>query len=312
MTPMDVCAAPLVDDMLRAMREQEVVHAIRAADLAENVNLEHRCKVVAWLVKAFHVVNFDDAILYGCVQLADRYLVGCGKYVSGSTLQGVVMACLCSTLKLQTADCLTYSVPTLLSHITHNQISLDRVLRVERDVLMGVDFAVTVPTVQNFLDALAVRVMGTAGSWVGLHMTRPQEAVVGGPAEARPKFWHLADFLCQLTLLNHVFCERPGSLLASSALILSVWALDAPQNFKAMLLEDIGLVWSVKRKEDLTQLHTTVADLQEEWTTATAARTAMEAGEIPTCAPVVEKFSAPDRHEVAKIPAPAQPIRFRA
>ena len=64
--------------------------------------------------------------------------------------------------------------------------------------------------------------MGTAGSWVGLHMTRPQEAVVGGPAEARPKFWHLADFLCQLTLLNHVFCERPGSLLASSALILSV------------------------------------------------------------------------------------------
>ena len=65
--------------------------------------------------------------------------------------------------------------------------------------------------------------MGTAGSWVGLHMTRPQEAVVGGPAEARPKFWHLADFLCQLTLLNHLFCERPGSLLASSALILSVF-----------------------------------------------------------------------------------------
>merc|ERR1711977_107217 len=77
--------------------------------------------------------NFDDAILFGCVQLADRYLVGSGKYVSGSQLQGVVMACLCTTLKLQTADSLTYSVPTLLAHIAHNQISLDRVLRVERE-----------------------------------------------------------------------------------------------------------------------------------------------------------------------------------
>jgi len=297
--------------MLRAMREQEMVHAIRAADLAENVNLEHRCKVVAWLVKAFHVVNFDDAILYGCVQLADRYLVGCGKYVSGSTLQGVVMACLCSTLKLQTADCLTYSVPTLLSHITHNQISLDRVLKVEREVLMGVNFAVTVPTVQNFLDSFSVRLMGTTGPWTGLLTTRAQEAVVGGPAEVRPKFWHLADFLCQLTLLNHTFCERPGSLLASAALILSVWGLDAPQNFKSMLLEDIGLVWSSKRKEDCTQLTVMVQELQGEWQTASAARTAMEAGETPTCAPVVEKFSASDRHEVAKIAAPGQPIRFR-
>jgi hypothetical protein len=312
MGQMDVCAASLVDDMLRAMRQQEVVHAVRAADLAENVNLEHRCKVVAWLVKAFHVVNFDDAILYGCVQLADRYLVGCGKYVSGSTLQGVVMACLCTTLKLQTADSLTYSVPTLLSHITHNQISLDRVLRVERDVLVGVNFAVTVPTMQNFLDALAVRCMGNSMNWGGSATTRPQESVVGGPAEVRPKFWHLADFLCQLTLLNHLFCERPGSLLASSALILSVWALDAPQNIKAILLEDISLVWNTKRKEDFTQLTAAVQDLQEEWKLAVLAHTAIVHGDTPTCAPVVEKFSAVDRHEVAKLPALAQPVRFRA
>ena len=52
------------------------------------------------------------------------------RCVSGSALQSVVMACLCSTLKLQTADRLPYSVPTLLSHITNNKMSLDRVLRV--------------------------------------------------------------------------------------------------------------------------------------------------------------------------------------
>ena len=52
------------------------------------------------------------------------------RCVSGSALQSVVMACLCSTLKLQTADRLPYSVPTLLSHITNNKMSLDKVLRV--------------------------------------------------------------------------------------------------------------------------------------------------------------------------------------
>ena len=57
-------------------------------------------------------------------------LKGCLRCVSGSVLQSVVMACLCSTLKLQTADRLPYSVPTLLSHITNNKMSLDRVLRV--------------------------------------------------------------------------------------------------------------------------------------------------------------------------------------
>merc|ERR1719359_2709510 len=300
MTPVDVCAAPLVDDMLRAMQKQEVLHSISAAVLAEKVNLEHRRKVVAWLVKAFHVVNFDDAILYGCVQLADRYMVGCGQCVSGSTLQSVVMACLCSTLKLQTADRLSYSVPTLLSHITNNKMSLDRVLRVERDVLVGLQFNVTVPIMPNWLDALSVRIKGASSGWSG--------ALV----EARPKFWHLADFLCQLTLLNHVFCERPGSLLASSALILSVWALEAPQNVKAMLLEDISLVWNVKRKEDFTQLTAAVQDLQEEWKLAALAHAATVHGETPTCAPVVEKFSAVDRHEVAKLPALAQPVRFRA
>jgi len=132
---------------------------------------------------------------------------------------------------------------------------------------------------------------------------------VGGPAEARPKFWHLADFLCQLTLLNHVFCERPGSLLACSALILSVWALEAPQSVKALLLEDLGLVWSAKRKEDLTQLHATVADLQAEWQAAVAAREAGTTPESPSAA-LLEKFSSEARHEVAKMAAPTQPIRF--
>jgi hypothetical protein len=296
--------------MLRAMLKQEVLHSIRAADLAEKVNLEHRRKVVSWLVKAFHVVNFDDAILYGCVQLADRYMVVCSQCVSGSALQSVVMACLCSTLKLQTADRLPYSVPTLLSHITNNKMSLDRVLRVERDVLLGLQFNVTVPIMPNWLDALSVRIKGASNGWSGaLVKARLPEAVVGGPAEARPKFWHLADFLCQLTLLNHVFCERPGSLLACSALILSVWALEAPQSVKALLLEDLGLVWSAKRKEDLTQLHATVADLQAEWQAAVAAREAGTTPESPSAA-LLEKFSSEARHEVAKMAAPTQPIRF--
>ena len=35
----------------------------------------------------------------------------------------------------------------------------------------------------------------------------------------------------------------PPSLIAASALILSAWALEAPDAVKAALLEDIGAVW---------------------------------------------------------------------
>jgi hypothetical protein len=273
---------------------------VNAEMLAQNVNLEHRRKVVSWLVKAFHVVNFDDAILYGTVQLADRYLVGCGKLVSGSQLQQVVMACLCTTLKLQTADSLTYSVPTLLQHITHNQISLERVLKVEREILAGVDFAVTVPTIQNFLDCLAVRASGMAvpAQWDGLATVPVHEAVVGGPAEVRPKFWHLADFLAQLTILKHEYCAHPSSLLASAALIVSVWALEAPSVVKSAVLEDIGQLW---RRED--RLQSLVTALQEEWRDAD--REGAEGSRS-----VVDKFNEKERHEVAKLPVPKLPIRF--
>jgi hypothetical protein len=197
-------------------------------------------------------------------------------------------------------------VPTLLAHITHNQISLDRVLRVEREVLAGVDFSVTVPTTQNFLDTCAVRCIGLGVAWEGLATAPPLEAVVGGPAEARPKFWHLADFFCQLTLLKHEYCSHLPSMLASAAVILSVWALDGPQPIKTALLEDIGHVWNMKRKEDHAQMQALVTELQEEWRLAATPR-----DEPQPTAPVLEKFSSADRHEVATIAVPAQSIRFR-
>jgi hypothetical protein len=286
------------------MTEQETAHAINADDLARNVNLEHRRKVVSWLVKAFHVVNFDDAILFGTVQLADRHLVRCGRYVSGSHLQGIVMACLCTTLKLQTADSLIYSVPTLLAHITHDQISLDRVLKVEREVLAGVEFSVTVPTIQNFLDVLAVRCMAFQLPWDGLATVPVLEAVVGGPAEVRPKFWHLADFIAQLTLLEHTCSGVPGSLVASAALILSLWTLDAPHAFKTALLEDIGLARHNASRLDEVQL--LVSELQDRWRAAVTQRE-----EASPSLPVVEKFAQQHRHEVSNLPVPVQPIRFR-
>jgi hypothetical protein len=298
LTALDQCAATLADDVLLAMHEQELLHAVSAEKLAQNVNLEHRRKVVSWLVKAFHVVNFDDAILYGTVQLADRYLVVCGKNVSGSHLQAVVMACLCTTLKLQTADSLTYSVPTLLQHITHSQIGLERVLKVEREVLQGVQWAVTIPTIQNFLDCFSVRCIGLGVAWDGLATTAAQEAVVGGPAEVRPKFWHLADFIAQLTLLQHEYCAQPSSLLASAALVLAALALEAPSLVMTALLEDIGHIW--RREEQLQPL---VTDLQEGWRAAIR--------DPAFAAPVVDKFAERERHEVAKLPVPTQLIRVR-
>jgi cyclin A len=262
------------------------------------VNLEHRRKVVAWLVKAFHVVSFEDQILYGTVHLADLYLDGCKKFVSGSILQSVVMACVCTMLKLATADHRVYAVPDLIAHITHNQITLERVLRVERDVLVGVDFNLSAPTMHQFLETLSMRLtpektrLSECTDWCGSVVVPAGEAVVGGPALARPKFFHLADFLCQLSLLHHELLDYLPSLVAASALVLAVWTLRGPAAIKAVLLEDIGCIWDVKGKD----LRLCVAALHKEWVCPTDRDASLA---------VFEKFATPERQEVSDIPAPA-------
>ena len=54
-------------------------------------------------------------------------------------------------------------------------------------------------------------------------------------------------------------------MLASAALILSVWALEGPKPIKTALLEVIGLVWNMKRKDEHAQMQALVTELQEEW-----------------------------------------------
>jgi hypothetical protein len=292
--------APLIDDVLVAMHVAEKRLRIASSNLEQHVNLEHRRKVVAWLVKAFHVVSFDDQLLYGTVQLADSYLNNCRKFISGSILQSIVMACVCTMLKLATADHRVYSVPDLIEHITHNQITLERVLRVEREVLAGVEFNLSTPTIHQFLESFTLRITidpssGVARAerdWIGLATVPVQEAVVGGPAVARPKFFHLADFLCQLSLLNHEMLDHLPSLLAASALILSVWTLRGPSAVKAVLLEDIGTTWHTQSH----QLALCVTALHKEWVMPC---------DLEASVTVSEKFAAPERQEVSEIPAPA-------
>lgn len=259
-----------------------------AGHLEQHVNLEHRRKVVSWLVKAFHVVSFDDSVLYQTVHLADLYLSHCPKYVCGSVLQSVVMACVCTTLKLATPDHRVYSVPDLIAHITHSQITLDRVLRVEREVLVGLDFNLSTPTIGIFLESFSVRVASNNlfGQWAGLATVPPIETVVGGPALAVPKFNHLADYLCQLSLLNHELHDYLPSELAGAALVLAVWALRGPPAAKAALLADI------RACNPQGDLQGCVRALHREWLAPT---------DREACQAVVEKFSTPERQEVAEI-----------
>jgi len=279
--------APLIDDVLLTMHKAEKKLRSSAGHLEQHVNLEHRRKVVAWLVKAFHVVSFDDHILYGTIQLADLYLSACPKYVCGSILQSVVMACVCTTLKLATPDHRVYSVPDLIAHITHSQITLDRVLRVEREVLTGLDFNVSTPTIAQFLETFSVRLTGPQfDDWAGMRTVPPLEAVVGGPAVARPKFYHLADYICQLALLNHELLDFLPSELASGALVLAVWSMRGPAPLKAILLEDV-------RVFKTNELQAVVRALHKEWLCPSDREASIA---------VVEKFATLERQEVSEWP----------
>lgn len=207
-------------------------------------------------------------------------------------------------------------MPDLIAHITHNQISLDRVLRVERDVLVGVNFNLSSPTMLQFLDCFVFRIttaqdaakcakrtpqqdaLASAQDWVGLVVVPAAEAVVGGPPVARPKFFHLADFLCQLSLLNHELLNFLPSVLAASSLLLSVWTLRGPTAVKAALLEDISSVWSPQSLELLK----CVTALHQEWVCPSDREASLS---------VIEKFAAPERQEVSEIPAPAEIPRYQ-
>jgi hypothetical protein len=127
-------------------------------------------------------------------------------------------------------------------------------------------------------------------------MAPAPQPVVGGPAGARPKFAHCADYLCQLAMLNHLLLEVPPSLIAASALILSAWALEAPDAVKAALLEDIGAVWSLRKKDQAATLFEAMASLHHEWVSPVDAHAAES---------IVDKFATPPRHAVSSVAPPA-------
>lgn len=306
---LDATTGGVVDEIVQHMHKLELKHLVSAAAIARNVNLSHRRTVVAWLVKVFHVVSFDDNILYGTVALADLYLDACGRTTTGTQLQSIVMACLCTMLKLQTAESRSYPVCELLSHITHNQISVNKVLQTEREVLSAVGFNVTSPTVLQWLETFSLRCASVRGGvseevrrWVGFHECAAPETVVGGPSGVRPKFVHLADYLCQIAMLNHLLVEVPPSLTAAAALILAMWGLDGPACRKQLLLEDIMLVWSVKRHDQGERLKKAVADLYSDWVIAQDG--GLDEADERGLRVVNDKFRAPGRHEVSLIPAP--------
>ena len=83
--------------------------------------------------------------------------------------------------------------------------------------------------------------------------------------QVKPLFVVLADFLCQLSLINETIATRRPSLISASALLLSLEILAAPAALSAVLLEDCGLAFDLSEPGAVAELARCCMDMRTEW-----------------------------------------------
>jgi hypothetical protein len=138
---------------------------------------------------------------------------------------------------------------------------------VDVTLMLGLDFAVTGPNISHWLDVFSLRLtrMSASDDWAGFAEGPLVEPAVGGPPCRKPLFLVLADFLCQISLINESIAARRPSLISASALLLSLEALGAPAKLSSVLLEDCGLAWDSTDPSAPSELARCCEDMRSEW-----------------------------------------------
>jgi len=150
------------------------------------------------------------------------------------SIQRVLMAVMCTVLKtcaVQDQVCGHMPLRELLAHLFRLQARVQEIFVTERQVLHTLDFMVTAPAPNDFLDALTAPLQVPS---VEQHGTKQ-------PADGSPHRC-IANFLLQLSLFSaNVHYGYPHAILAASAVHIALASLQAaPAQFRT-LLGDVSL-----------------------------------------------------------------------
>merc|ERR1719420_1756205 len=122
--------------------------------LLSRIDAVHRQKVVGWLLQAFDAMQFHDSMLFAAVVLLDRYLAKAPRPIALAELQRVLMAAVCTVLKMSVVDDITLPLRMVISRLCRDQLQYREILWTELTVLQTLRFEVSGPTMLEFLEAL--------------------------------------------------------------------------------------------------------------------------------------------------------------
>jgi len=258
-----------------------------AADVAMAITPQHRGELVNWMVQAFHAIHFDDSMLHSIVLTLDRYYARRASPIEATAIQQVLMAAVCTEMKLASASESPYgNWQHLLAHLCHGRLSMAAILKAEFDVLRRLGFVVGIPTPVTFLREFAMR-LDEAGA-------DSHEAL------------QLALFLLELALFEpEVQYAQPHVILAAGALSAALRALDAPPAQREALVEDLPIYC-----QDLHSMENAVLDCEESllnhWLMCSTGSITWSQFYVH----LENKFSCSTRHNVSRLSPSASLERF--
>lgn len=206
------------DNYLRASHEESQRHIPSAETVSASIQESDRESILNWLVQTCEIMRFHETVLYTSILTLDRYSALSHSTLQMETIQRVLMAVMCTALKTCAAQdhfCGAMPVRELLGHLFRQQAKLAEIFDTERQVLRSLDFAVTAPSVLDFLDVLSTP------------LSAPP--VAGGrPMVEASVYRNLANFLLQLSLFSvTVHYGHPHVILAASAVYVALCTLQA-------------------------------------------------------------------------------------
>jgi hypothetical protein len=179
-----------------------------------------RAELIAWMMQAFEILSFDDALLHSVVLTLDRYYAKSLAPMDDTLLHRVLLSAVCTEMKTASAEEFPIGQwQTLLTHLCQGRVSLQAILRTELEVLSRLGFVVGIPTPLCFLRGLSIRLREEAEA---------------------PKWLSLASFLLELAVFDtDLEYSYPHVVLAAAALGCSLRVLTPGTQHYKDLLEDV-------------------------------------------------------------------------
>lgn len=222
--------ADLADEVLAVSHKESQRHLPKTEDLLARLGNVQREPILDWLVQSCDIMRLPDAIVYSTVLTLDRYCAACKEPVAMESMQKVLMAVICTSLKTcVVSDEVYMPLRDLLLHLCRGQVRFEEILVMEHRVLQTLQFkGLFAPTALEFLEAFKT----------------PLTHCFGDAIDATCAF-DLANFLMQLSFFNATLhYGYAHSVLAASALYVALCHLQASPVIVQNLLTNVSAVCS--------------------------------------------------------------------